>query len=78
VTAKGLVEWAGVLGRTLVGDPDASSFVRTASGNRFDVRLDRKLPYEMDGGDRPPTKRLRITVDAASVCICAPEGAEGQ
>ena len=77
VTAKGLVEWAGVLGRTLVGDPDASSFVRTASGTRFDVRLDRKLPYELDGGDRPPTKRLRISVDPASVRICVPEGTEG-
>jgi diacylglycerol kinase family enzyme len=76
VTAKGVVEWGRALGRTMLGDPDASRFVRTASGSSFEIRLDRKVPYEVDGGDRPPTKRLRISIDPASVSICVPEEEE--
>jgi len=74
VTAKGLVEWGRALGRTMLGDPDGSPFVRTASGRSFQIRLDHKIPYEVDGGDRPPTKRLRISIEAASVSICVPQG----
>jgi diacylglycerol kinase (ATP) len=73
VTAKGVVEWGRALGRTMLGDPDGSPFVRTASGTSFDIRLARRTPYEVDGGDRPPTKRLRISIDPASVSICVPE-----
>jgi diacylglycerol kinase (ATP) len=73
ITAKGLVDWGRALGRTMIGDPEGSPFVRTASGGSFDIRLDRKIPYELDGGDRPPTKRLRVSVEPASVSICVPE-----
>jgi YegS/Rv2252/BmrU family lipid kinase len=73
VTANGLIDWGRALGRTIIGDPEGSPFVRTASGSRFDVRLDRKVPYQLDGGDRPPTKRLRVSVEPSSVTICVPE-----
>jgi diacylglycerol kinase (ATP) len=73
VTAKGLVDWARALGRTMIGDPEGSPFVRTASGGSFEIRLDRKVPYELDGGDRPATKRLRVSVEPASLSICVPE-----
>jgi YegS/Rv2252/BmrU family lipid kinase len=74
VTAKGLVDWGRALGRTAIGDPEGSPFVRTASGRAFEIRLDRKLPYELDGGERPPTKRIRVAIEPASVSICVPEG----
>jgi diacylglycerol kinase (ATP) len=73
VTAKGLMEWGRALGRTMIGDPDGSPFVRTASGKSFDIRLDRKVAYELDGGDRPPTKRIRVSIEPASVSFCVPE-----
>jgi diacylglycerol kinase family enzyme len=73
VTAKGLVDWARALGRTMIGDPEGSPFVHTASGGSFEIRLDRKVPYELDGGDRPATKRLRVSVEPASLSICVPE-----
>ena len=73
VTAKGLVEWGRALGRTIVGGPEASPFVHTESGGAFEVRLDRKIPYELDGGERPPTKRLRVSIEPASIVVCVPE-----
>jgi YegS/Rv2252/BmrU family lipid kinase len=73
VTAKGLVDWGRAVGRTMIRDPEGSPFVRTASGGSFDIRLDRKVPYELDGGDRPPTERLRVSVEPASISICVPE-----
>ena len=73
VTAKGLVEWGRALGRTIVGGPEASPFVHTESGGAFEVRLDRKTPYELDGGERPPTKRLRVSIEPASISVCVPE-----
>ena len=33
----------------------------------MNVKLDQKVPYELDGGDRPPAKRLKILIDPASV-----------
>lgn len=73
VTAKGLVEWGRALGRTMVGGPEGSPFVHTESGGAFEVRLDRKTPYELDGGERPPTKRLRVSIEPASISVCVPE-----
>jgi YegS/Rv2252/BmrU family lipid kinase len=75
VTAKGLVDWSRALGRTIIGDPEGSPFVHTASGGSFEVRLDRKIPYELDGGERQPTKRLRVSIEPASVVVCVPEEA---
>jgi diacylglycerol kinase (ATP) len=58
------------LGRTVVGDPGKSPFVRIASGRSFEVRLEKKLPYEMDGGERKSTKRLRVSVDPRAITVC--------
>lgn len=74
VTAKGLLEWGRALGRTAIGEPGSSPFVHTASGTSFEIRLERKVPYELDGGDRPATKRIRVSIEPASVSICVPEG----
>jgi diacylglycerol kinase family enzyme len=70
VTAEGAVQWARALGRTALGHAQDSKFVRTAHARAVDVRLDHPLPYQLDGGDRPPTKRLRISVEPGAVNIC--------
>jgi diacylglycerol kinase (ATP) len=70
VTAKSALEWGRALGRTLIGDPDSSPFVEIASGRAFDVRLKKERPYELDGGDRKPTERLRVRVEEAAVTVC--------
>jgi YegS/Rv2252/BmrU family lipid kinase len=73
VTATGLVDWARTTGRAVVGHPDASPFVQMISAQRVDVRLEDEMPYELDGGDRPPTKRLKIEAEPAAITICVPE-----
>jgi len=73
VTAKGAVQWLRALARTAVGSADKSKFVRTTKATKIRVRLDRKLPYELDGGDKKATKRLKIDVQRAAVTLCVPE-----
>jgi YegS/Rv2252/BmrU family lipid kinase len=77
VTADGFLDWARTLGKTVVGDADSSPFVRTATATRIDVRLAKKAPYELDGGDRPKTKKLKIRVKPAAISICVPDRKDG-
>jgi diacylglycerol kinase family enzyme len=73
VTAHGLVEWGRTLARTAAGSPERSPFVRVTSGRKFDVRLDRKVLYELDGSDRAKAKKLKVRVEPKAVTICVPE-----
>ena len=72
VTARNPVEWARTFGRLAVGHPDHSPFVKVAQGKKISIRFDRKIRYELDGGARPATRKLRIKVRPASVTICVP------
>jgi diacylglycerol kinase (ATP) len=73
ITAKGVTQWTRALVRTAVGSADRSKFVQTTKAKKIDIRLDRKMPYELDGGDEKPVKRLKIRVEPAAVTICVPE-----
>jgi len=75
VTADGLSEWARTLGRSAFGDASASPFVQTTTATSIEVRLDRKMPYELDGGDRKKTKKLTIEVEPGAISVCVPEEA---
>jgi len=33
------------------------------------------MPYELDGGDKKPTKKLKIDVQPAAVTVCVPDPA---
>jgi len=57
--AMGGARWHG----RAAGHPERSPFVRVASGRKFDVRLDRKVRYELDGGDRMKAKLLKVRVE---------------
>lgn len=72
VTATTTWEWLRTLGRTAVGDPTGSPFVHTTRAKRVDVRLRHAMPYELDGGDRSPTKRLRLRVRPGAVRLRVP------
>lgn len=73
VTAKGALEWARTLARTVAGDPEASKFVKLGTGRKIKVRLERPLPYEVDGSARPATDRLDIKVQSGAVTVCVPQ-----
>jgi YegS/Rv2252/BmrU family lipid kinase len=72
VTARDPVQWARTLGRLVVGHPEQSPFAEVTQGRNFRIRFDRKIAFELDGGARPPSKKLRIKVHPGSVTICVP------
>ena len=72
VTATNLLEWSRVLLRTARSKPADSPFVRVVPARSVRVRFDRPVPFELDGGDRPPTDRLKIDVEPLAVSVCVP------
>jgi diacylglycerol kinase (ATP) len=78
ITAKNPVEWARTLGRVALGKAEGSPFVELTRGRKFRIRLDRQLPYELDGGARPPVTKLRIKVHPAAISICVPASEPGR
>ena len=77
VTASSLLDWSRVLLRTLRSHADRSPFVRIVSARSVRVRFDRPVPYELDGGDRPATDRLRIDLEPRAVAVCVPPNGTG-
>ena len=73
VTADGLWQWARILGSTAFGDASSSPFVQTTTARSIEILLDRKVPYELDGGDRKKRKKLTIEVEPGAISVCVPE-----
>lgn len=74
VTADGPWSWARVLARVAVRQTRRSSFVRTTGGRKIDIEFGRKVRYELDGGDRKPTRRLELRIEPRAIEICVPPG----
>jgi diacylglycerol kinase (ATP) len=74
VTADGPLEWARVLSRLARGKAERSKLVHTGRGKKVDVKLGRALPYELDGGDRPAKRHLRVTIEPRAISVCVPDG----
>jgi len=74
VTAEGVVQWARTLARTAAGDPTLSPFVRATRAREVKVRLDRKVRYELDGGDRTKVKTFKVEVEPGALQLCVPRG----
>jgi len=72
VTADGRLQMARTVLRTALGGVEKSPFIRTTKARTVRVRLDRKVRYELDGGDRRKTKSFKISVEPAAVTICVP------
>jgi diacylglycerol kinase (ATP) len=71
-TAEGALAWARTLGRMAVGRADRSPFVRTTRARAADVKLGAPLTFELDGGARGVTTRLKVRVDAGALTVCVP------
>ena len=72
-TAKGPVEWARTLARMAAGESDKSPFVRITRARAIDARLDDPMTYELDGGERGTTRRLKAKVAPGAITICVPD-----
>jgi diacylglycerol kinase (ATP) len=78
VTADSAVQWARVLGRMVASRSEKSPFVQVAQGRKIKVNLDRAMPFELDGGDRPETEHLRAHVEPHAITVCVPQKEDGR
>jgi diacylglycerol kinase (ATP) len=72
VSAEGAVQWIRTIARTVTGDPTRSPFVRATRARSVKVVLDRKVRYELDGGDRRKTKSFKVGIEPGALRICVP------
>ena len=72
ITAEGVAQWAGTVGRTITGHPERSPSFRLTKGRKMKVKLDRKVLYELDGGTRTKVKRYQLAVEPSAITVCVP------
>ncbi len=72
VTARSATEWLRVLSRVVGRHPDQSPLVDITRGRRATVTLDRPTRYEIDGGPRTKTDKLRVTIDPGALWVSVP------
>jgi diacylglycerol kinase family enzyme len=77
ITAEGVAEWARTVARTVAGSPERSPFFRVTKGRKIKVKLDRKVPYELDGGARSKVKAYRLAVEPGAITVRVPDSANG-
>jgi len=75
VTAQGAVEWMRTITRAAIDTASASPYTETTSARKIRIRLDRKVPYELDGGDRTKVRDIKIQLEPAAVRVCVPSEA---
>jgi diacylglycerol kinase family enzyme len=74
VTAEGFVEWGRLIARAAVGAGSKSPFAQTTKARTVKVKLNRKVLYELDGGDRSKLKSFKVTIEAGAMNVCVPRG----
>jgi diacylglycerol kinase (ATP) len=72
VTAAGVLQWARTLGRVTLGRSDRAKHVRITRGRKITVSLAHALPYELDGGERGTTAKLKATVAPGALTVLVP------
>jgi YegS/Rv2252/BmrU family lipid kinase len=72
VTARNPVQWARTFGRLALGHPEQSPFAKVTRGKKVKIRFDEKTRFELDGGARPASRKLRIKARPGSIMICVP------
>jgi len=76
VTAKGMFGWGRVLVRMATGHGDRSSLTKVTRARKVNVKLQHKTLYELDGGERPATRQLKVRVRPGAITLAAPWGSE--
>ena len=70
--AESLGQWARTVTRTAIGSIAQSPFVQATKAERIDVEFDRKVLYEIDGGERKEVKRLKVKVKPGALRVRVP------
>ena len=72
VSAGSVLDWTRTVTRVVADRAEKSPFVETSRGRKIVVKLDRPMVYELDGGERSKTKKLKVAVRPASLVVCVP------
>jgi diacylglycerol kinase (ATP) len=70
--AESLGQWARTVARTAIGSVSQSPFVQATKAKKVDVKFDRKVLYELDGGERKKVKRLKVKVKPQALTVMVP------
>jgi YegS/Rv2252/BmrU family lipid kinase len=71
-SADGVLEWSRTFARSAFSTTAKSPFVHMTKARRVDVELDRKVLYELDGGDRKKRRTFRVEADPGAINVCLP------
>jgi YegS/Rv2252/BmrU family lipid kinase len=72
LTADRRRDWLRVGARALVGRIESSPFVEITQATTARIRLGKKRPWQLDGGDRKPTKKFDVSVLPGRQAILVP------
>jgi YegS/Rv2252/BmrU family lipid kinase len=72
LTSEGPVQLVRAAARTAIGSAEKSPFVRVTQAESVRVKLDRKVRYELDGGDRKKVKSFKVEVEPEAITVCVP------
>ena len=72
INADGFTDWARAMARTVVGQAERSPLVQATTAKKIKVKLNRKVLYEVDGGDRTAVKSFKVQVEPRAITICVP------
>jgi diacylglycerol kinase (ATP) len=72
VTAEGLLEWGRVIARAAIGTAGRSPFARMTKARSVKVKLNRKVRYELDGGERKKVKSFKVKTEPRAITVCVP------
>jgi diacylglycerol kinase family enzyme len=73
VQARTKSEWAKLMASAAVRRVGRSSVTEMTTGTKVSIRLDRSLPWEVDGGDHDRTDRFKVKCVPAAVRVCQPK-----
>ncbi len=74
LTAEGPITLARTVARVAVGSTDKAPYAQTTRGRAMRIKMGKKVPYELDGGDRKKVTKLRVDVEPGAIEICVPAG----
>ena len=75
MTAHGAWQWLRTLTRASIGHAEKSPLVQMTQASKVTVETRTRLPYELDGGARPKTNKVRVHVVPHAVTIRVPSSA---
>jgi diacylglycerol kinase (ATP) len=70
--AEGLGDWARTMAQTVIGTATKSPFVQATKAKKVVVELSRKVPYELDGGERGAAKLIKARVEPGALKVRVP------